>query len=112
VRNNRVTATLEQSNLPVPNTAIAAACRPKRSHVNMNMKETSMTTKNIVIALAFTVVGATLALAQGSTPQATNSANVHATNLDRCPYYPSPVFCRSDSQSRGQDEIGHNADGR
>jgi len=71
-----------------------------------------MTTKVIAIALAFTVVGATLALAQSSKPQATNGASVHGMNLDRCPYYPSPVFCGSDSRSRQQDEIGHNADGR
>jgi hypothetical protein len=71
-----------------------------------------MTTRVIAITLVFIVLGGTLALAQGSKPQATNSANVHAKNLDRCPYYPSPVFCRSDSRSREQDEIGHNADGR
>jgi hypothetical protein len=76
------------------------------------MKESSMTTKHIAITLAFAVLGATLARAQGSKPQATNSANVHMTNLDRCPYYPSPVFCHRDSQSREQDEIAHNADGR
>jgi hypothetical protein len=75
------------------------------------MKESSMTTKNIAIAksgerktsvdrealaiiLAFAVLGGTIALAQGSKPQATSSANVHTKNLDRCPYYPSPVFCR------------------
>ena len=52
-----------------------------------------MTTKVIVITLAFTVLGGTLALAQSSKPQATNSANVHAMNFDRCPYYPSPVLC-------------------
>jgi hypothetical protein len=71
-----------------------------------------MTTKAIAITVAFTVLGGTLALAQGAKPQATNSANVHGMNLDRCPYYPSPVFCRSDSRSREQDEIGHNADSR
>jgi hypothetical protein len=93
------------------------------------MKEPSMTTKDIAIAksgerktsvdrkalaiiLAFTVLGGTLALAQGSKPQATISANVHAKNLDRCPYYPSPVFCRSQPRSHEQDEIAHNADGR
>jgi hypothetical protein len=69
-----------------------------------------MTTKAIAITVAFTVLGGTLALAQGTKPQGTNSATVHG--LDRCPYYPSPVFCRSDSRSREQDEIGHNADGR
>jgi hypothetical protein len=93
------------------------------------MKESSMTMKDIAIAksgerkalvdreafaiiLAFTVLGGTLALAQGSKPQATSSANVHAKNLDRCPYYPSPVFCRSEPRSREQDEVAHNADGR
>jgi hypothetical protein len=93
------------------------------------MKESSMTTKNIAIAtsgerktsldrdalaiiLAFAVLGGTLALAQGSKPQATSSANVHAKNLDRCPYYPSPVFCRSELRSYEQDESSHNADDR
>jgi hypothetical protein len=71
-----------------------------------------MTTRHIAITLAFVVLGGALALAQGSTPQATNSANLHATNFDRCPYYPSSVFCRRDSRSREQGEIGHNADGR
>jgi hypothetical protein len=71
-----------------------------------------MTTKHIATTLAFAILGGALALAQGSPPQATNSANVHATNLDRCPYYPSPVFCRGDSRSREQDEISHTADGR
>jgi hypothetical protein len=71
-----------------------------------------MTTKAIAITLAFTVLGGTLALAQGVKPQATNSANVHGMNLDRCPYYPSPVFCRNDSRSHEQDEIGHHADDR
>lgn len=71
-----------------------------------------MTTKIIVITLAFTVLGETLALAQGSKPQATNRANTHAMNLDRCPYYPSPVFCRDASRVHEQDEWGHDADGR
>jgi hypothetical protein len=67
-----------------------------------------MITKVIATTLAFTVLGGTIALSQGSKP---SIANVHAKNLDRCPYFPSPVFCRSDSRSREQDE-GHNADGR
>jgi hypothetical protein len=95
----------------------------------MRLMESSMTTKDVAIAksgeqipsvdrkalaiiLAFAVLGGTLALAQGSKPQATNTANAHAKNLDRCPYYPSPVFCRSHSRSREQDSIGRNADGR
>ncbi len=68
-----------------------------------------MTTKVIVITLAFTILGGTLALAQSSKAHATNSANVHAMNLDRCPYYPSPVFCRS--RAGEQDQLGHDADG-
>jgi hypothetical protein len=75
-------------------------------------RKTSVDPKALAIILAFAVLGGTLALAQGSKPQATNSANVPAKNLDRCPYYPSPVFCRSASGSRDQDEIGHNAGGR
>ena len=74
-------------------------------------RKTSVDRVALVIILAFTVLGGTLALAQGSKPQTTNSANVHAKNLDRCPYYPSPVFCHSVSRSAEQDEIGHNADG-
>jgi hypothetical protein len=93
------------------------------------MKEPSMTMKDIAIAksgerkasvdrevlaiiFGFTVLGGAFALAQGSKPQATDSANVHAKNLDRCPYYPSPVFCRSEPRLREQDEIAHNGDGR
>ena len=71
-----------------------------------------MTTKVIVITLAFTVLGGTLARAHDSKLQATNSANVHAMNFDRCPYYPSPVFCRGGSRAHEQDQLGHDADGR
>jgi hypothetical protein len=70
-----------------------------------------MITKVIAITLAFTVLGGTLALSQDSKQQAASIASVHAKNLDRCPYYPSPVFCRSYSRSREQNE-GRNADGR
>jgi hypothetical protein len=45
-----------------------------------------MTTNAIAMTLAFTVLGGTLAPAQSSKSQTTNSANVHAKNLDRCPY--------------------------
>jgi hypothetical protein len=93
------------------------------------MKESAMTTKDIAVAecgepktavdrgalaliLAFTVLGGTLALAQASKPQTTNSADAHAKTFDRCPYYPSPIFCRSDSRSGEHDEISHNADDR
>ena len=59
-----------------------------------------MSTKVIIIALAFTVLGGMLAMAQSSKPQTAHSAHVHAMNLDRCPYYPSPVFCRSRAGER------------
>jgi hypothetical protein len=66
-----------------------------------NMREgLSMTTKVIVITLAVTIMGGVLALADGSKLQSANSANGHATKMDRCPYYPSPVFCRSSSRAR------------
>jgi len=71
-----------------------------------------MATKLIVIALGFTVMGETLALADGTNQQATNSANVHAMNFDRCPYYPSPVFCREVSRAHQQDEMDHDNNGR
>jgi hypothetical protein len=75
-------------------------------------RKTSVDREALAIILAFTVLGGTLALAQSSKEQTTNSANVHAKNLDRCPYYPSPVFCHSISRSREQNEIGDNGDGR
>jgi hypothetical protein len=71
-----------------------------------------MTTKVIAVTLAFTVLGGTLALARDAKLQIGNGANVGATNLDRCPYYPSPVFCRDNSRAHEQDEMDHNAAGR
>lgn len=64
-----------------------------------------MTTKVIVIALAVTIMGGVLALADGSKLQSANSANVHAMRMDRCPYYPSPVFCRAGSRARTTSDI-------
>ena len=75
-------------------------------------RKTSVDRKALAIILAFAILGATLAPAQGSKPQATSSANVRAKNLDRCRCYPTPVFYRSGSQSRQQDEVSDNADGR
>ena len=63
-------------------------------------EELSMTAKVIVITTALTIMGGVLALADGSKLQSANSANAHATKMDRCPYYPSPVFCRSGSRAR------------
>jgi len=58
-----------------------------RRHIDLSRRESmSMMTKIIVSRLAFTVLGGALALAQGSKPQATNSANARAMNLDRCPF--------------------------
>jgi hypothetical protein len=70
-----------------------------------------MTTKDIAITLAVVLLGGTLALAQNLRPQVMNTS-LDATRLDRCPYYPSPVFCRSESQSGEPNEIAHNAGGR
>jgi hypothetical protein len=69
-----------------------------------------MTMKVIAVTLAVAVVGGTIALAQSLKPRATNGANVHAMNLDRCPHYPSPVFCRSQAHER--DQMGRDAKGR
>jgi hypothetical protein len=73
------------------------------------MKESTMTTKVIIIALAFSVLGGALAVAQSLKPQTTHSTTVHAMNLDRCPYYPSPVFCHS--RTGEPDQLAHDADG-
>ena len=69
-----------------------------------------MTQKVIIITLAFTVMAGMLAISQSSKPQTTRSARVHWVNFDRCPYYPSPVFCRS--RAGEQHQLSHDADGR
>jgi hypothetical protein len=74
------------------------------------MQESIMTTKVIFVALAFTVVAGILAIAQSSKPQTTSSAPVHVKHFDRCPYYPSPVFCGS--RAGEQDQLGHDAEAR
>jgi hypothetical protein len=56
--------------------------------------------KVIGIALAFTVIGGVVIMADGPEVQTANGANAYSMNLDRCPYYPSPVVCRSDSTGR------------
>jgi hypothetical protein len=60
-----------------------------------------MNTKAHIFALAFTiasgfVVGAitSTAIAEGFKPQLASHSNTYAMRMDRCPYYPSPVFCR------------------
>jgi hypothetical protein len=73
------------------------------------MQESIMTTRVIFLALAFSVLAGILAIAQGSKPQTTSSALVHVKHFDRCPYYPSPVFCRS--RAGEQDQLGRDADG-
>jgi hypothetical protein len=59
------------------------------------MQKSVMTTNVIIVVLAITVLAGILAIAQISKPQTTRSAIVHVKHFDRCPYYPSPVFCRS-----------------
>ncbi len=46
------------------------------------------------ITLMLTLIGAVLVPAEGSSGQIANNANAYEMNLDRCPYYPSPAFCR------------------
>jgi hypothetical protein len=57
------------------------------------------------LALAVTLTGAAFAVTAGagaerSKPQSQNSSKVHELRLDRCPYYPSPVVCRTASTAR------------
>jgi hypothetical protein len=66
-----------------------------------------MNTKTIGIslALAVTITGGALAVTAGAVAersklQSPNNSNVHEVRLDRCPYYPSPVVCRSGSTVR------------
>lgn len=56
-----------------------------------------MTPKVSLFTLGLAIVAGTLALADGSTSQSANSANVYQKKMDRCPYYPSPVVCRDGS---------------
>jgi hypothetical protein len=59
-----------------------------------------MNTKAHIFALAtmasgFGVVAITsTATADGFKPQLANRSNIYAMRMDRCPYYPSPVFRR------------------
>jgi hypothetical protein len=57
-------------------------------------------TKVIGIALAFAIIGGVVIVAEGPGLQSANSANAYSMNLDRCPYYPSPVACHSGSTGR------------
>jgi hypothetical protein len=55
----------------------------------------------ITLALAVTITGGALAMtagamAEGAKLQLSNSSNVYEMR-DRCPYYPSPVVCRTTS---------------
>ena len=59
-----------------------------------------MNTKAIGIALSIVITGGALAAAGVAAATASKlpwsvHANAHAMRLDRCPYYPSPVACRS-----------------
>jgi len=51
------------------------------------------------VALALTIVGglavAGSATAERSKLQSPSSESVHAKRMDACPYYPSPVVCRT-----------------
>ena len=45
------------------------------------------------IALGFSALGIPVAACIVENTNPANRANVTATNMDRCPYYPSPVVC-------------------
>jgi hypothetical protein len=60
--------------------------------------------KVIGIALAFAIIGGVVVVAEGPELQSANRANAYSMNLDRCPYYPSPVVCHS--RSAGRTTIG------
>jgi hypothetical protein len=45
------------------------------------------------IARGFSALGIPVAACMVENTNPLNQANVTATNMDRCPYYPSPVFC-------------------
>jgi hypothetical protein len=45
------------------------------------------------IALGFSALGIPVAACIVENTNPANQANVTATNMDRCPYYPSPVVC-------------------
>jgi hypothetical protein len=60
--------------------------------------------KVIGIALAFTIIGGMVLVAEGPELQSANGAHAYSINLDRCPYYPSPVACHS--RSTGRSTIG------
>jgi hypothetical protein len=45
------------------------------------------------IALGFSALGIPVAACVAGNTSPANEANVTATNMDRCPYYPSPVAC-------------------
>lgn len=48
------------------------------------------------IGLAFVIAGGALALpAASGLPAANRGGEMSAMNLDRCPYYPSPVRCQA-----------------
>jgi hypothetical protein len=64
------------------------------------MKGVLAMNKIIGIALAFTIIGGVVIVAEGPELQSANSANAYSMNLDRCPYYPSPVACHSHSTGR------------
>ena len=57
----------------------------------------------IGIALALTMMGGAPLLAKGPELHSAKRTNAYAKHLDSCPYYPSPVFChtRSDTTTTG-----------
>ena len=47
----------------------------------------------LAIALGFSALGIPVAACIAENANPANQANATAMNMDRCPYYPSPVVC-------------------
>jgi hypothetical protein len=61
------------------------------------------------IALGFSALGIPVAACIVENTNPANQANVTATNMDRCPYYPSPVVCGQRSGPVAAKAVGHTA---
>jgi hypothetical protein len=63
----------------------------------------------ITFALAVTLAGAVSSVTAGAATkgvilQPANTSNSYAMRMDRCPYYPSPVVCRSAPAARATSD--------
>ena len=63
----------------------------------------------LAIALGFSALGIPVAACIVENTNPANQANVTATNMDRCPYYPSPVVCgqlSSPVAAKAEEQMG------